>query len=171
MFEWRVTKFDPALRDGAGRFLRDDWTAISDVGSVHNGEVVTREAYLAVESAYVGAALGFVEAAGQPPLFANGVECQDHALGPASEGVADRAPLEGELVTSVHMPGVIRASLRELMWCRLESGDAQTFVHFGYDFYMYVKTPRDAAVAIRRAQQLGLFVEECASPYARGDVE
>ena len=53
--------------------------------------------------------------------------------------------------------------LREELWCRLE-GD-RGFVHFGFDYYMYVGVASACPEAQRLAAQLGLFVEEMRSPY------
>lgn len=39
------------------------------------------------------------------------------------------------------------------------------FVHFGYDYYMYVGVETPCPQAQRLAAQLGLFVEEMRSPY------
>jgi len=50
--------------------------------------------------------------------------------------------------------------------CRLEGADA--FVHVGWDYYMYVGVPRPCPAACRQANDLGLYVEDFASPY-RGD--
>jgi hypothetical protein len=47
--------------------------------------------------------------------------------------------------------------------CRLQADHG--FVHFRWDYYMYLGVPRPCPVAERTASELGLYVEEFASPY------
>jgi nucleoside-triphosphatase len=53
VFEYRVTKYDPAFRDRAGRYLREEWTSVGDIGRSFGGVVLTREEYRRVEVAHV----------------------------------------------------------------------------------------------------------------------
>jgi len=51
-----------------------------------------------------------------------------------------------------------------MLWCKLSNGNS--FVHFGYDYYMYVggiKELKAAELAI--INKNGLFVEKMKSPY------
>jgi hypothetical protein len=57
---------------------------------------------------------------------------------------------------------IIRRILREELWCRLESSEG--FIHFSWDYYMYVGVPHPCPTAEARAAELGLYVEEFASP-------
>ena len=52
---------------------------------------------------------------------------------------------------------VIRLILREKFWCRLEA--AGGFLHFGYDYYLYLGVPHRCPAAERTASELGLYVE------------
>lgn len=58
---------------------------------------------------------------------------------------------------------IISRILREEFWCRLEGGES--FIHFGWDYYMYIGVPHPCPTARARAAELGLYVEEFASPY------
>ncbi len=58
--------------------------------------------------------------------------------------------------------GIIRRILREEFWCRLERSEG--FIHFGWDYYMYVGVPHPCPTAEARAAELGLYVEDFASP-------
>jgi hypothetical protein len=59
----------------------------------------------------------------------------------------------------------MRRVLREEFWCRLEGPEA--FVHFGYDYYLYVGVPRACPEAEQATRRAGLFVESFRSPYRR----
>ena len=58
----------------------------------------------------------------------------------------------------------IRLALREAIWCRLEGVDG-FYVHFGYDYYMYVGSER--ADEAPRDLPSGIFAEQMGSPYSR----
>ena len=51
------------------------------------------------------------------------------------------------------------------MWCELESADRDVFVHWGYDYYMYLGAAVECPQVLERARDRGLFVEPFASPY------
>lgn len=153
-FEHRVTKYDPSFRDARGAYTRDEWTSIADIGQRFGGTVLTREEYQRIEDAYVAVALGFMRESGQSELVAVGLE--NHACHPLDFE-------DGDVLRVEHLGDVIRRVLREEFWCRLEAPNA--FVHFGYDYYMYVGVPDPCPEAARLAHELGLFVEDCHSPY------
>lgn len=54
--------------------------------------------------------------------------------------------------------------LRENLWCKLEYS-TQLKVHFGYDYHMYFVTSSSCNSLNGIISNLGLFVEQCVSPY------
>ena len=64
----------------------------------------------------------------------------------------------------VEVGEVVRRLLRAEFWCRLEG--TESFVHVGYDYYMYVGVPAACPSAEASARQFGLFVEPFRSPYS-----
>ena len=156
MIEYRVSKYNPAFRDMDGRYLRDEWTAVSDIGRSFGGAVLTREDYQRVEDAYVATALGFLREAGCASLAVVGLE---------NYGRCPSAPPEGAVVAEPQLGDMIRSILRAEFWCLLEGGSC--FLHFGYDYYLYVGVPSPCPQACLLASRSGLFVEEFDSPYRR----
>jgi len=154
MFEYRVTKYEPAFRNLEGRYLREEWTSVGDIGRPFGGVVLTRDEYLRIEDAHVETALAFLREAGCGSLLAVGVE---------NHGGCPAAPAEGDSRAGPRLEDAIRRMLRKEFWCRLE-GDG-CFLHFGYDYYLYVGVPSPCPQACLLASRLGLFVEEFASPY------
>ncbi len=154
MHQYRVTKYDPAYRDELGCFTGDDWTSFCDIGSVHCGSVLSLAEYKSVEDAYVESALDFMGEAGIQSLSARGVE---------NYGNLPFAPAEGAELEGAAIASVVRSILRDEFWCRLD-GDA-SFVHFGYDYYMYVGVVSPCDGAIAGARNRGLFVEPFESPH------
>jgi hypothetical protein len=155
--EYRVTKYNPAFRDSSGAYTRDEWISFGDIGRSFDGVELTRGEYQRVEDAYVAAAIAFLRESAVPQLAVRTLEKKQGQAVRFSEG--DALPIE-------QLPDVLRSVLREEFWCRLEATDA--FVHVGWDYYMYVGVPRPCPAARRKAQELGLYVEDFASPY-RGD--
>lgn len=152
-YQYRVTKFDPANRNEAGHYIADEWHSRTQIGESFDGVQLTEEQCLRVEAAYIATAVRFHAEAGQPEVFAINVE--DHRkLG---------APTEGSLISSHQLPMVCRAVLLGDYWCKIEGCDF--FIHFGWDFHMYIGTCTSAEQALNFAQSKGLFTEPFVSPY------
>jgi hypothetical protein len=160
MHRYRVTKYDPALRTAAGAYVKDDWTSFSDVGRSFCCVTLSRDEYLRVESAYVEAASAFLAEDRAPELRVVGLEIRD-----------DRpsAAVEGSVVARADFDSVCRSVLRGEFWCKFEAD--RRFVHFGWDYYMYVGVMNPCERSILRATALGLFVEDFTSPYLLVDEE
>jgi hypothetical protein len=154
VFEFRVTKYDPAHRDRHGAYTRDEWTAASDIDRAFNGVVLTAAEYQRTEDAYATAAVEFLREAGVSSLAVAGLENHAGVPLPFAEGASLGLAEIGE---------VVRRLLRAEFWCRLEGVGA--FVHVGYDYYMYVGVPVACPGAAALARQLGLFPEPFRSPY------
>lgn len=154
MKEYRVTKYAPHLRDSRGHYLSDDWTSVTQIGRSFGGIVLTEQEYKRVEHAYVNVALAFLSEGGLTALKVDGLE--------NSRG----KPLtlsEGTVLSIEQLRDVIGLILREEFWCRLQGDDG--FLHFGWDYYMYIGVPHRCNAAERQASDLGLYVEEFVSPY------
>jgi hypothetical protein len=156
MFEYRVTKYDPTRRDPEGRYLFDEWTAFSDVG-----RKVDLAEYEQFERSYIDVALAFMAEAGISALSVADLENPQHVALPFVGGAQLH---EAELRTA------FRLVLREECWCRFLHPNG-AFVHFGYDYYMYVATPHDCLEAKRFANRRNLFVEPFRSPYQDLDTD
>jgi hypothetical protein len=154
VLEYRVTKYNPAFRDARGAFTRDEWTCFRDIGESFAGVTLNREEYERVERAYVNVALAFLSESGVSSLTVEGLENSRNTQLTISNGSV--LPLEqiGDLTARV---------LREEFWCRLVGVEA--FLHFGWDYYMYVGVLTPCPVAQALSASLGLFVEDFESPY------
>ena len=155
MKEYRITKYDPQYRDDSGVFTKPEWTMFSDIGETIGGHVVSESEYERIESAYINAALHFLNEAGIDSLIVRGLE---------NHGGYPTAMTEGQTLSTRELQTAFREILREKCWCCFER-DGMGFVHFGYDYYMYVGVSRTCTNSIRYAEEQGLFVEEFRSPY------
>jgi hypothetical protein len=166
MAGFRVTKYDPRKRDANGWFLRDDWTAVSDVGRSFYGVVLTTSQYMLVEDAYVESVRRFLRAARLKALRIDDLEAEVRSLGlqgPAEENLERllHSAHEGMWVEGSDLDATVRLCLRECLWCRL-NGERGFYVHFGYDYYMYVGTEGNC---VAPPLPPGMYAEEFVSPY------
>ncbi|HWG41698.1 MAG TPA: hypothetical protein VN688_02855 [Gemmataceae bacterium] len=156
MLEYQITKYNPSFRDSSGAYTRDEWTSISDIGRSFGGVVLTATEYRRVEDAYVAVALSFLRESGQSALTVSGLE--NNRKYPIEFG-------EGSVLALEQLGTVIRLVLREKFWCRLEG--LASFLHFGWDYYMYAGVPCSCPASQELAKKLRVFVEESPSPYKR----
>ena len=154
MFEFRVTKYDPAHRDCRGAYLRDAWTSFGDIGRAFGGAILTELEYRVAEDAYATAAVAFLREVGVTSLTVVGLENHADVPLPFADGPALDLAEVGQ---------VVRALLRGEFWCRLEVEEA--FIHIGYDYYMYVGVQKACPNAVDLSRRLGLFTEQFRSPY------
>ncbi len=157
MIQYRVTKYDPRYRDAAGAYKRDEWIMHSQIGEYFVDGVLTEPRYLATENAYIHAAVSFLSESGVDSLAieslenARGYEC-------SALNIAD-----GHVCSLLEIADIARLVLRDHLWCKL-TGDT-AFVHFGWDYYMYIGVPMACPIAIIAATESGLFVESFNSPH------
>src|SRR5882672_10940550 len=72
--EYRVTKYNPALRDHSGAYTRVEWVSITQIGQTFSGVLLTADEYERVEEAYVQAALSFLRESGLSSVRVAGLE-------------------------------------------------------------------------------------------------
>lgn len=164
----RITKYDPRFRNSEGHYLRDDWTSVSDIGSVHAGKQVTVQDYKLIEDAYILAVTTLMESLGIECLqlvdyesHGNRADLPD-SLTNESRSYAIQFSVENVLQGS-DLKNLLRSVLREQCWCKLQ-GKHGFYVHFGYDFYMYVGY--DDSVECDWQVPEHLYCEEFKSPYS-----
>ena len=69
---------------------------------------------------------------------------------------------EGVFVHDTDIDAIVRMCLRESIWCKLQ-GDIGAYVHFGYDYYMYIGCS-DCDSSLTWPTH-GVFTENMPSPY------
>lgn len=161
---YRVTKYDPRSRDRDGHFVGDEWTSVTDIGRTIGGKILSRSEYMRTEDTYVQAVLTLLAASKVGSMRVTDLEMR--TLGEdklIDDGVLDvcRNIQNNNLVSAKHMEGIIRGCLRGYIWCRL-SGSRGAYLHFGYDYYMYIGLPRAANSGVL---PVGIFLEDFRSPY------
>ena len=152
MHEYRVTKYDPQFRvDGA--YTRSEWMSIADVGHTFDGRLFTTADYECAEQRHIDFLIALATREAAFPLTIRSLE--------------DRRPespwMENQQITADALPGIVRDVLREECWCRLEAHNF--FIHFGYDYYMYVGCTHTTEAITALAASHALYAEPMQSPY------
>lgn len=172
-FTWRVTKYNPKYRDNRGKYLRKEWTSISDIGNIiGDGDIcVTIQDYISTEDKYVRAILDIMNCLDIQKLNIFGLEkwedmidisdfpalYNDKMIKLYSE-ISDGVCLEKEQISDL-----CRMILREKIWCKLKY-DSKMYVHFGHDYYMFIGSEKRCQNIISNIEKFGLYVEDFISP-------
>jgi hypothetical protein len=173
--QWRVTKYNPDNRDEHGHYtLVEDWTSPYEIGKIFDGNELTLDDYLRVETSYLDAAMAFMEESGIHSVRILGLEehiTEEDRASVLYENDFERFVLKGDsLIGLDDVRLVMKMVLRDFIWCQLYSDD-RLFIHFGTDYYMYIGSHVDCPSAIEWAATHGLFVENKPSPYRISEEE
>jgi len=171
MYKYRITKYNPLFRDDNGRYLIEDWTAISDIGKRYNGNILTASHYMKVEDKYINAVrliMDFFNIASlevkninrsysSPTNFSESIKrygsLYSEDMVKLFERINDNDILEGE-----HINLLLRLMLREDIGADISlSRKLKIFV--GYDFLMSVHTFKSIESILTDINEFGLFVE------------
>lgn len=167
-FNYRVTKYNPALRNEKGWYLMDDWVSYREIGRKFNNEVLTLDKYLEIENNYIQAIIQFMKCNKVTSFQITWIEKRfDPEEDPNStqeminirKNIKNRSFVSGE-----ELEIVCKLMLRRYLWGLLKN-DKNMEIHFGSDYYMYILSKSACKKAISNIKKTGLFVEEYESPY------
>lgn len=169
MYSWRVTKYDPLLRRN-NIYQREEWTSFYEVGKVIDGKIVTFSEYFQIESAYVHAVRSIMDYLNISALQIKELEKYNTKSEVNQNPMYSETFIEllnttydGQVVPKAEIGQLVRLILRENIWCKLVND--RMFVHFGYDYYMYVGSIVPCSEVTKKLHLYGLFVEAYPSPY------
>ncbi len=172
-YGWRVTKYNPAFRDETDAYQKDEWISFSDIGLSFENKVLTIEHYKKVEDAYVFTALRFLSESGLKSLKVTSLETNKPMV--KKSDLVDipynpNSVKNGLNASNKVLESICRFILRDVLWCRLES-EFGFYIHFGWDYYMYIGSHIKSKEAISFGRSQNLFIEEMMSPYIDNDGE
>ena len=128
-----------------GIYTKDEWISMYDVGKMYDGKTFTFEEYLTVEKSYLNVIKKILQ----------GVNIKRVRI---KQGENMYSKLNNSVLCSQEeVLLVARGCLREEFWCKLVSKDF--FVHFGYDYYMYIGANIEEDHMSEIARENGLFSE------------
>lgn len=157
-YEYRLSKYDPRLRDELGYYTREEWTHFAQVGTIVGKHRVSARQYEKVEQAYLTSIREMLGEGGVVSLQLKRLRIiPAHRVRLAAWSRRRTIPLS--LVEKIS-----QLALRDSIEVQLAS-PRRAYVHFGYDFIVYLGLSCATPAAITAARQRGLFVEKCPSPY------
>lgn len=167
MFCWRITKYDPQYRDCNDAYIKNEWTSYSDIGKTFESTKFFFNEYIKIEDMYVSTIFSFMKCLNLDVLQVISLE-KDLPLqkdSDCSSLMLDEISSikNGDLINKKLIEIITRLTLREKLWCKLEVHDM--YVHFGYDYYMYIGSSKACKSSIIKIEKWGLFVESYESPY------
>ncbi|MED4280037.1 hypothetical protein [Priestia megaterium] len=120
--------------------------------------------YLKVEKKYINAVVTFMNEMNINKLYIKGLEqwSEDIEVQNATEFISKL--WIGQWISIQEVKELVKLTLRNAVWCKLELKN-QFFVHFGYDYYMYIGTSHECSNAFKKVVLTGLHVEMVDSPY------
>ena len=151
MTEYRISKYNPANRID-GIYMADEWTSFGDIGKVFGGTKLSQDVYLQTEQAYIDCCIELIEKAKISKLYIK-----------QAEYYTENVSFSSSISNTHEIRQVITACLREQCWLKLTSKDF--FIHFGYDYYMYIGSSLPSESVIETAMHYGLYCEQYTSPY------
>ena len=168
MKKFRITKYNPNLRDVNGNYCKNEWTSISDVGRTYDGESFKLADYLKVEDNYLNAILGVLQDLGITEMRVQNLELyaiQSVRVGASKkEGLSLKKALkklkENMVFGTKELELYFRLQLQELFWCKWVDVHSDAIIEFGYDYYMYITCEKILPERIEYIERNGLFVEE-----------
>lgn len=155
MIEFLITKYNPQNRI-EGKYTAHEWTSISDIGKLFDDGVLTYSRYKQVERRYIACCIELLQKAGISELVVSSPEYYDEGLF-----------LPSVLSTEREIQETIMNCLQEKCWAKLENRNF--FIHFGYDYNMYVGTNLSVTVVQETSKKHSLFCEVKSSPYSIED--
>ena len=134
MQQWCVCKYDPVHRDTFGRYLKDEWTSVSDIGSTFEDGLLTRESYIEVEHRYLALVEALMNRLGVPHMMGRHLSRYRFQSQLDSEPPTKRS--NKDVLDPPETIRMVRDLLRENYWCRLVY-KRRLWIAPGYDFYLH----------------------------------
>jgi len=156
---WRVTKYNPLHRNNEGSYLYDDWTSFHEVG-----KKVSLADYLRIEEAYIQAIVAFMNEMDISTVYIHALEFSSNEIQNQHASDFTSNLWIGKGISIEEVKELAKLTLREAVWCKLGIKNL-FFVHFGYDYYMYIGTNSNCHGARKNVESMGLYVEEFELPY------
>ena len=151
MNNYRRTKYNPQLRVN-GKYLLDEWTSISDIGKIISNREFTMKEYERVEQSYISFIFRVLSICDIKALTINQLENRNRLKWSNKQ-----------LLNISQIKLFVKDCLREKCWGKLETNNF--YIHFGYDYYMYIGTNIERNIIQEIALKFELYVEDYKSPY------
>ncbi len=170
MYKYSITKYNPSFKDDENRYLKDDWTAISDIDKTFDGEKLTIEDYRKTEDSYIAAINLIIDYLSLPYLKVDDV-IRSFSLKMFQDMIKEYRELYTEELIECYSNVKNNDNLNKEnidVFCRLllrEDIGAKVFyprrmkVFIGYDYLMGIHMSKPLEPIIPLIEEMGLYVE------------
>lgn len=166
LYYFRITKYDPKCRNDKGVYEKKDWTSVYDVGKSYEGIEFDFNKYKHMEEVYIRVVINTMRLNSVDTFFITDLEKNDYKkypdFSPEAKEYYDNLK-NTQSVPEEKIDLLMKLILRELVWCKL-SADTM-FVHFGYDYYMYIGSAENMENQLQTIVDWGVYPEIAKSPY------
>jgi hypothetical protein len=167
---WRITKYDPTQRI-KGVYKNKEWTSISDVGRVFSAGKFLLEHYLETESLYIMSIILIMKENNLNSFQVVDLEKYNfdlendefHSIYTDEMKRLYSNVKNGDYISADKLELLSQLLLRGKIWCKFQN--REMFVHFGFDYYMYIGSVKECSDSLIKISSSGLFVESFESPY------
>lgn len=171
MNKYRISKYNPIFRGGTGRYSREDWTAISDIGKTFDGQLLTIELYKSVEDNYVNTVRTIMNYLGVTHLTVSNIrKCSEEEF---ERVIKKYQPLynnneirdvfynlvDNSNLAAQEIEPVVRLLLREDIGADVYCENVMR-VFIGYDYLMGIHTVQPIESIVLDIERMGMFVEK-----------
>lgn len=172
MYKYNISKYNPVFRNCDGRYLKEDWTAISDIGKVFDGIELMVEDYIKIENAYIKAIEIIMDYIELSSLKVCDVR-KSFEFDIFNEIISNRKVIYTDDILETYKCAekIKTLNLGEVdLFCRLmlrEDIGAKVFyprklkVFICYDYLMGINCSKSIEKIIPQIENLGLYVEKC----------
>ena len=162
MYYYRISKYNPKLRNNSGQYMLEDWTSYSDIGKVFLGIELKFDTYEQVENSYIDFILSVMKETNTKFLEIEELEKYDDTadifkLNPKYDQLFQELD-NNRLIGVNEVLTLLRLQLRDYIWTKLIS-EALT-IHFGYDYYMYIISKKKLNEFCNESLKKTIYVEE-----------
>ena len=147
MFEWRLSSI-AVVKEKNYRFS-DSWTSISDIGKVYNNKLFTYQEYLKTENSYINlfiSIFNYLNAQKIKLIHLDKMETLHSEISLYdSEGILEEWYKKVSNNMSFQISDIKYIApliLRENIWGVLFHQSSKTYIRFGFDYYVYIRSPR-----------------------------
>lgn len=159
MYQYRITKYNPIYRNEKGFYLRDEWTDYSDIGKLFDGKALDKTEYFKVENSYINVIKILMNLCNVKVLKIKNLEIKDYNINKEIK-IKNNIKLLANQIQKF-----AQYCLRNRIWCKFELKGSM-YVHFGYDYYMFIGCNISYDKVSEICRQNDLFCENFVSPYS-----
>ncbi len=164
-YTYSISKYNPKYYDEFGVYTREEWTSKYDIDKVFGVKKFTEQEYLLTEDKYISAVQLIMRQKKISELVVSKLENYISTNREENRGLRNSTLqksianiCEGSIIKVKEIKNVIRAMLREYIWCELYSKEQHFILNAGYDFYIDLICEEFTEKQKQEISSLGLFV-------------